>query len=1328
MIEAPLTAAQEGLWLARRLDPANPSQNTGQILRLRGPLDAGMLQDVLRGVLAECDAFRVRILPDGETARLTSAGVPPVEIPIVDLSAEREPERRARSRIQADIERPRDPARDPMVTTVIYRLGPDAHWWYLCAQHLVIDGYGTTLLNVRVMDLLRAAISGSRPRTAPFASFRAVVREDARYRASGERKADLGFWRTELGGLPEVRGLKEGEPLASAFHHRARKVLPAALYAGLRELAREARAPWPDVVAAAVAVYLRRHAGGGDVVLGVPLMNRLGSASARVPCTVMNVVPVRVAVDEDERPAETAARVAARMRTVRGHGRLRSEELRRELGFVGGGRRLFGPLVNVLPFQPLPEVGGLEATLEVLGAGPVDDLTLTFRGGGVGAGVALEVDGNPALYSMAETEAHRDRLISFLTGFCARPDSVGEIPTLTRAETARWIQGVNATEHPVEDATLVELIERTCAERPGEPALVDERERLTHAEFSERTGALSEMLRAHGAGTDSVVGVLMPRSIDQVVAFVAAMRAGAAYLPLDPEHPGDRIRQLIASARPAALVVAREDRSRVVASDCPVLVWPPPEEPAGPGSPSSPPPAERALEARPSGTGGLAPRPGDAAYVIYTSGSTGEPKGVVVEHRAIVNRLLWMRAAFDFGPDDRILHKTPATFDVSVWELFLPLICGATLVVAPPGAHRDPGWLARIMREHAVTAAHFVPSMLGPFLDHPASRGLRVARVFCSGEALATTHRSRFHERIEGALHNLYGPTEAAVDVSHWPVPAHDRSDPIPIGRPVWNTRLYVLDDRQAPLPPGTPGELHIAGRQLARGYLGRDDLTDAAFVPDPFAPGERMYRTGDLATWREDGAVVFRGRVDHQVKIRGQRIELGEIESVIMRLPGVESAVAVLREDAPGDPTLVAYVTTTQGAATDAAAIRAGVGRRLPDAMVPGPVVALDELPLTTSGKVDRAALPAPPRTAVRDDRRLRSGTERLVAELYREILDLAGTPGPSDDFFALGGQSLSAIRVLAGVRNARGIDLGAGALFSRPTVAGLAAVIDDHHAGARGGVLDEAHGLEPLLTLASDPDSPGGRGAPLYCVHPAGGIAWCYRELARALQPPRRVVGLQAPALRDARWLPDSLDEMASSYVDALLEAHEEGEPVHLLGWSVGGIIAHAMALRLRELGHPPGVVVLLDAYPADCWRDQPEPEEGAVLRALLLIAGEDPGEIGETALTREWVRARLVAKKHVLGELSDTAFDGVVRVVESNNRLVRSHRHDRLEGDVIHFRAGLDHEDAGLEAALWTPYARTVEAHVVPALHAHMTGPATSARVATVLRQRLRAEVRA
>lgn len=1277
-----LSEAQLGLWYAQRLAPDNPAFNTAHALWIEGALDVARFARAADRAAAEAEALSLRMREDEDGPRQWPDPACRPGIERVDLSAQADPVAAAQAAMHAERMTPVDPARDRLAVQRLYLLGNERFVWYLRVHHLAADGYGMALLGERVCALYAAEDGGT-----PLAPLAPVLDEDDIYRDSERRERDAAYWRQAMEAMPAAAGLGPG--FAAAAHDCLRRVQPleAQLRERLLEVAAQVGQPWPDLLAALTAEYCRRHGGLAEAVVGVPHMGRLGSASARVPAMAMNVLPLRVP-EADVPLADFVRSMAGALVRGRRHGRYRSEQLRRDLGLVGGQRRLHGPLVNLQPFYRPLQLPGLQARLEILCTGPVDDVTFGFRGDAVHA-LDLEIEANPALYTPAQVQAHAARLPAFLRAAFdvhAAGGTMADIALATPAEAQRYLFQVNTTGHPVPDTTLVALYEARMAASPDAVALEYEGQTLSYAQLERRTRALALQLRECGVGRDSVVAVALPRSLELVVALVAVQRAGGAYLPLDPAHPDERLARILASARPACVLAGDAEAARFGA--WPLLA-----------------PAQ--WHADTDVALGAAVEPGDAAYVIYTSGSTGEPKGVVVEHRAIVNRIEWMREQFAIGADDRILQKTPATFDVSVWEFFLPLLAGARLVIAPPDAHRDPRAIARLVRARGITALHFVPSMLAAFLAAPEAQGLAPRRVFVSGEELGAELRDRFHEVLDAELHNLYGPTEAAVDVSWWPAGRDDDSRPVPIGFPVWNTRLYVLDARMRPLPPGVVGDLYLGGVQLARGYLGRYDLTAERFGDDPFVPGARIYRSGDVARWREDGAVEFLGRSDHQVKLRGLRIELGEIEAALRSAPGVARAEVVLREDRPGERRLVGYVQADAPLAADA--LRAYLAARLPDYMVPAAFVALAGWPLTANGKLDRGALPAPAVQA--GEAAPRTPTERGLAALFAQVLGMEAPVGADADFFALGGDSLTAVHLLLAIQQRWRCDPGLGALFATPTVAALAALIDAQPASAD-------HGLGPLIRLAEGEASH----APLFVVHPAGGIAWNYRELARALQPRRTVFGLQSPVLDPAQPLPASIDALAADYARRLVEVHPHG-PVHLLGWSVGGIIAQAMAVRLRALGREVGLLALLDAYPAECWRAEPEPGPVAALRALLAIAGYDP-EAHPELDSRARVVAFLRRGDSALGNLPEPALDGVVRAVTSTNRLVRGHHHARYDGALLHLRAGRDHAGRPqLQSRLWAPYAAAVESIELPFLHAELTGRDAVAKIAPLLDERLR-----
>lgn len=1298
----PLTEAQQGLWFAQRLEPHNPAFNTAHVLWFEGELDVDAFARAANQAAVEAQSLTLRFENTGQGPRqwLDAEYAPVLEV--VDLreqhGAVAEAIADAQARMRADYLTPLDPSQARVARQQLFVLA-DAHYaWYLRVHHLATDGYGMALLAERVRALYT---SDNSSRT--FTPLLPVLEEDAAYQQSERRARDAAYWHQTLTELPPPACLANdvAVPVAPGYGCLRRTVpLDAAFMTRLTELADAQAVPWPDLLTALTAEYCRRHTMGADeVVVGVPYMGRLGSKSAATPAMVMNVLPlVLQEPGGDHEPAQASTPLNTFLRHTtreltrgRRHGRYRGEQLRRDLGLIGGQRRLYGPLVNVQPFYSPLQLPGLSTQLEVLSTGPVDDITLGFRGDAKVA-LDLEIEANSALYTESNVDAHGARLPAFLHAaldVCQAGGTRQDIALATPAEAQRYLYEVNATAHSVPATTLVALYEAQMAATPEAKALVFGNESVSYGELEQRTRALAQALIERGVTGNAVVAVALPRSFELVIALVAIQRAGGAYLPLDPAQPDDRLAKILDSAQPTCVLT--DDAARFSRW----LTLPPEQWPA-----NSPAILDTQLQ------------PTDAAYVIYTSGSTGEPKGVVIEHDAIVNRLLWMRDYFAIDVSERILQKTPATFDVSVWEFFLPLLTGARLVIAPPDAHQDPRVIAELIREQGITTLHFVPSMLAAFLSSPNIQGLALRRVIVSGEALGAALREQFHQQLDTRLFNLYGPTEAAVDVSYWEAGRDDNSTPVPIGFPVWNTQLYVLDSQLRALPPGVAGDLYLGGVQLARGYLGQPELTDERFIANPFIAGERLYKSGDVARFRRDGAVEYLGRSDDQVKLRGLRIELGDIEHALAEAGGVASAKVLLHQTGRSESRLVAYVqptASTSASALEPSALRAHVAARLPEYMIPAAFVTVMEWPLTANGKLNSKALPLPEITESAGGE-LNSDTERELARLFSEQLNITHAIGAEDDFFALGGDSLSAVHLLLSIQQHWHWDPGFGALFANPTVAGLAALIDAPAASA-----DDGLGASIRLSQGE----PGL--APLFAIHPAGGIAWNYRELAQTFSPQRTVYGLQSPALQLQQPLMESIDALAVRYVETLSTLYPQG-PVHLVGWSVGGIIAHAMAIYLRGQGREVGVVALLDAYPAECWRAEPEPDPVAALRALLAIAGYDPEQ--HLALdSREKVVAFLRRGDSTLGNLPEAALDGVVRAVISTNHLVRGHYHGRFDGCLMHLRAGRDHADKpSLQSDLWADYASDLEGIELPFLHAEMTGRDAVAVIAPMLARRM------
>jgi nonribosomal peptide synthetase DhbF len=1030
----PLSSAQRGLWFAHKFGSPDSNFNLAELIEIHGPIDPDLFVAALRRTADEADTVRIRLREDedGEPGQIVRSHLPD-DLPIFDVSGERDPRATAEAWMRTELGRPVDLLADPLWASALFKAGPAHFFWYHRSHHIVMDGFTGGLFARRVAQVYSALAAGQAPADSPFGPLPLLLEEEAAYRGSERFTRDRAYWIDRFADRPEPLSLaRRRSPNVGGLLRRTARI-DAATTATLRAAAQALGASLPQMMIAATAAYLHRITGIEDLVIGMPVTARMNGRQRSVPGMMANAVPLRLTLAPDMTIKDLLGQVGARVRQALRHQCYRYEDLRRDLNLLSSNQQLFSMVVNIEPFDYDLRFAGHPVTLHNLSNGTTDDLGIFVYDRGDERGLAIDLDANPALYTAEDLDRHLDHLLRIATACPGDPDrAIRSLALLGEGERQRLLTEWAGPAHPVPATTLPALIETRVARQPQATALIDEAGSLSYAEANTLANRLAHLLIARGIGPDRIVAVALPRSAMMVTVLLAILKTGAAYLPIDPEHPAERIAVMLADAQPY-LLITTPALAGTLPDFVPILFADAPEHWNGPAH--NPVQHERV---RP-----LSPH--DPAYVIYTSGSTGRPKGVVVSHAAIVNRLLWMQATYGLTADDRVLQKTPVSFDVSVWELFWPLIDGATLVVARPDGHKDPDYLAALIEAERITTIHFVPSMLHAFLDGKRAGGCTaLKRVICSGEALSGALQERFFATLDVPLYNLYGPTEAAVDVTAWACHDTGSTAPVPIGRPIWNIRLYILDASLQPVPVGGVGELYIAGIGLARGYLNRPDLTAERFVADPFGPrGSRMYRTGDLASWRSDGAVDYLGRSDHQIKLRGFRIELGEIEAALARHPAIQRTAVAMRPDAGGEQRLVAYLVPQPHYTHDPAALGAHLARSLPDYMVPSAFVMLADLPLTPSGKLDRKALPAPdwqPNAAYTPPG---TPTEIQLAGLWTETFGLDRI-GIHDNFFELGGDSLRVIHLASKIRAAFAVELPLTTLFEISTIAGLAARLD--------------------------------------------------------------------------------------------------------------------------------------------------------------------------------------------------------------------------------------------------------------------------------------------
>lgn len=1317
-----LTPGQASVWFGQAARPGSGEYQCAELLTFDAPPDIAVLSDTISTCLDQVPALQSVFTTDASGAPVMAARPHRYEVEETRVPEDTDVIEWCTRKIFLGCSG--ELSGEALSGHSILHLPGGQVGWLARFHHIVGDGLSISAIIRWIAATYTAVVQGEERPEAPFqdpadvlAAARSYASNTGNAGKPSPSEADRQYWTSreiplDLSPLGTPRD-NSSEPAVHAVH----AAITQDTRARLRAAAKDTGSNEAVLLAAATGHYFAALSGAGTskdadpVSLGLPLMNRpLGQRETAVDPAV-NVLPLLI--PPRRTIAESIETIGESFDGARRHGAYRAEDLRRDIGLADPDRHLTGPSFNMRPFTTRFTFGESVAELTTISIGPVHDLEFIFQSENDG-GMDLHVLADTSLHDRRSATAHAERLAGFITRM---------VETLEREPQARWeevdllgederkevIERFNDTEHALRvpaDSTLMSLLDaRRDADlasptKSGAPGLWHNGNELTWGELWAEVDAFADHLRVAGIGSGDVVAIHLRRGPALCIAIAGTVAAGAAWTPLSPDLPASRLDGMIARAAPRLLVTGTQsdiEFSSKLRIDEDAL------------RPSS------TVETEGIGTSDVIPakaaQPEDTAYVLFTSGSTGEPKAVAVPHEGIVNRLEWMCDYYAIGEADTLMQKTACSFDVSVWEFLLPFTHGVRLAIAGDGVHLEPARMAVELRASGTTFCHFVPSALKVFLDAAPGELPDLAQVVVSGEALDAGIAETCVRSLDVALHNLYGPTEASIDVTAF---TYRGEATIPIGAPVWNTRCYVLDDKGRPLPVGAPGRLFLAGVQLARGYLGQPELTDERFVLDPFA-GEasagphRMYATGDIASWRSDGQLLYHGRNDSQVKLRGQRLELGEIEAVVGEHEKV-GVCAVVARTLGGQLSLVAYIVPSDSDVDVSIAdeVKAHAASNLPHYMVPL-VVTLDELPMTINGKLDQRALPAP--AELGDHVSAADEREDLIARHFADELGLDDV-SVTANFFDLGGNSLVAVRLATALSEALGDEVSIADIFGAKTVRRLA------RTSAYAGEASQA--LSPWFPLRHHE-----RSIPVLCFHPAGGLGWSYAGLVSHLEPGRGVYAVQSPGIADNAdsvvSITDGARRASEDFFAQLDSLPADARPtqVDLVGWSVGGVLAQETAVTLQAHGIEIRRLVLLDAYPAELWKGLPSPTDVERLEGMLTMAGVDRSDVtmgADGELNRNIVLDAIRARGGAFGSLPETALSAVIDMVGHNARIMKNHDTRRYDGDVHFFKAALNSE--AMDEKTWRPFVTDLDVAELPVSHPGLVAPASLKRLARVL----------
>ncbi|WP_308117530.1 non-ribosomal peptide synthetase [Streptomyces anatolicus] len=1312
--EIPLSYAQRRLWFMDRTGGGNGHYNILLSVRLLGELDTGALRSALADVVTRHESLRTvfpasdgvprqHILAPGEVAPSLILG---------EVGADGLDEALAAAAAQ-DF----DLSAGLPLRGHLWQLARREHVLLLVLHHIAGDGSSMAPLARDLGAAYEARIAGRAPEFAPlpvqYADYtlwqRAALGDEEDPDSAVSRQLD--YWRTTLADLPEELNLPYDRPRSAESGNRGGEVplhLSAEHVQGIANFARTTDASVFMVVQAAVSALLTRLGAGTDIPLGSVVAGRTDEALDELVGFFVNTLVLRTDTSGDPGLAEVVRRVRAGNLAAYANQEVPFERVVEELNPVRVVNR--NPLFQIAISYQNNEEATLELPHLTLAPQPLGsdiakfDLSFNFeeeRGAdGAITGLGGVIEYNSGLFDEVTVRAVADRLVRLLTEAVRHPDRpISGYELMSPQERQLLLADVNDTSREVPEGTIADLFEAQVSRTPQATAVAGDGTTLTYAELDARANRLANHLLATGVGPGSPVAVLQERSVDLVVSLLAVAKTGAAYVPLDSRYPAPRLELIVEETkchtlltdRAASATEFRHDARTVVVDD----------------------PAIQLADATVAGARRYA---GELALIIYTSGSTGQPKGIGVTHRDVVAMASdehWLTG------HERLLVHSPQAFDALSYELWAGLLGGNRLVIAPPG-QLDHQVLRNLVADHGVTAMFLTTALFNLMAEEGPDCFSGMSTVLTGGEQVSPTAIQRVLDACPTTeVAHVYGPTETTTYATRYGMRSpHRVGQTVPIGRPLDNMRAYVLDDRLRPALPGVAGELYLVGTGVARGYVGRPGLTSERFVADPYDPaGGRMYRTGDLVRWDRAGQIEFVGRADQQVKIRGLRIELGEIEAALDAHPDVAQAVVVVREDEPGSRQLVAYVVATAGAGTlDTAVLKKAVTASLPEYMAPAAFVVLDALPLNTNGKVDRKALPAPEFGAKTGGRGPRSPKEELLCQIFAEVLKVAQV-GIDDSFFELGGDSIVSIQLTSRIRSVFGVELSNQSIFQTPTVAGIGELLGV-------GAQEQGSGFEVLLPLRA-----GGERPPLFCLHPVGGVGWMYTGLMRHLHRDYPLYAVQARGLAQEEPLPATLPEMAADYLDRIREVQPSG-PYHLLGWSMGALLAQEIAVQLQRQGEKVALLVNLDQPPMTeemVGGGFVAADDQKVLAALLDFVGRDPGMFGDGPLDHDEVMKVLREEGSALATFDEPQILRIGEVTNNNWSLTVGYVPPVFDGDLL-LIAATESEEPGDRVAETVeqvaPYiAGRVEVARIQCEHRQLLQPGPVAEIARALREKLR-----